>query len=185
MNAVGTSRHSYDHRRLRTIVNEIADASLLADLDIPRSTLARWMSLGPIEVVTTDLLLGGTRGLSRALASPELETPGPIANPPCRVARSARGAGTTSPPTTAVPQACRHHAARPQSPRPQPTPIGSNIPSHRRGLTGQGRVPSRVSGFGLLSFDSRRLHPFLLQFQLLALPTGAVVSLLEIGRAHV
>ena len=32
------------------------------------------------------------------------------------------------------------------------------LPSHRRGLTGQGRVPRGFSGFSLLSLDSRRLH---------------------------
>jgi hypothetical protein len=46
------------------------------------------------------------------------------------------------------------------------TPIASartvttrlELPSHLRGLAGQGRVPLVVSGFSLLSFDSRRLH---------------------------
>jgi hypothetical protein len=54
MNAVA-SRRSYDHR-LRAIVNEGGDASLLADLEIPRLTLASWMTRGSIEVVTLDSL---------------------------------------------------------------------------------------------------------------------------------
>jgi hypothetical protein len=54
MNAVAASRRSYDHR-VRAIVNEGGDASLLADLEIPRSTLSSWMSRGRIEVVTLDV----------------------------------------------------------------------------------------------------------------------------------
>jgi putative transposase len=55
MNAEGPSRRSYDHR-LRAIVNEGRDPSLLADLEIPRSTVSSWMARGPVEVVTLDRL---------------------------------------------------------------------------------------------------------------------------------
>jgi hypothetical protein len=43
------------------------------------------------------------------------------------------------------------------------------LPSHHRGLTGQGRVSLGFSGFGLLSFDSRRLHK-----KLMILPKASV-----------
>ena len=53
MNAVTSPRRTYDHR-LRSIISEGGDPNLLADLAIPRSTVASWISRGPIEVVSTD-----------------------------------------------------------------------------------------------------------------------------------
>ena len=55
MNALTPSRRSYDHR-LRAIVSEGRDASLLADLEIPRSTVASWMARDRVDAVTLDVL---------------------------------------------------------------------------------------------------------------------------------
>ena len=71
--------------------------------------------------------------------------------------RSTLGAGTTGAPAlraAAVPSPC---SAAPIAPSRTVT-NRLRLPSHHRGLTGQGRVPLWVSGFGLLSFDSRRLR---------------------------
>ena len=49
----GTTRRSYDHR-LRAIINEGVNARDLGELAIPRSTVASWISRGPVDVVTLD-----------------------------------------------------------------------------------------------------------------------------------
>ena len=53
MSAITCTRRTYDHR-LRSIINEGGNPDLLADLAIPRSTLASWVARGPIDVVTLD-----------------------------------------------------------------------------------------------------------------------------------
>ena len=57
-----------------------------------------------------------------------------------------------------VPQSCRHHASRPRSPRPHPSPPVSNFPATFADLPA--KVASRVGFLGSASssFDSRRLH---------------------------
>ena len=49
-----SSRRSYDHR-LRAIVSEGGDPSLLGNFEIPRSTISSWIARGPANVVTLDV----------------------------------------------------------------------------------------------------------------------------------
>lgn len=51
--SIASSRRSYDHR-LRTIINDGCEPSLLEEFEIPRSTIASWQTRGPANVVTLD-----------------------------------------------------------------------------------------------------------------------------------